>query len=90
MYAIYPAANYVAIVTSDTAKIQFDSRNVQARGIYVGVTGNITVVDPKGATVAFLGVPAGTVLPISTDQVMATGTTATDLVALLDNNEQLN
>jgi len=90
MYAIYPATNFVAIVPSNTAKIQYDSRNVMARAIYVGVGGDIACRSADGTSVVFKDVPTGSVLPIATDQVFSTGTGATNLVALLDNNEQLN
>ncbi len=50
--------------------------------IYVGGTGTVTAVTSTGATVAFVGVPAGKILPISVVRVNATGTTATSLVAL--------
>lgn len=36
-----------------------------------------------GATVTFENVPSGTVLPVSCKRVLATGTTATGIVALL-------
>ena len=56
------------------------------RGIYVGVTGNVSIDDLSGETagesVVFVGLPAGSVLPVQTARVNATGTTATSLVAL--------
>ena len=53
-----------------------------ARALYVGGTGNLSVVRLDGTTVAFVGVPAGTILPIRIRGVNQTGTTATDIVAL--------
>ena len=51
------------------------------RALYIGGAGDVTVV-MNGAPVLFVGVTAGTVLPIRTDVVMAAGTTATNIVAL--------
>ena len=56
------------------------------RGIYVGVTGDISIDDlsgeAAGESVVFVGVIGGTVLPVQTARVNATGTDATSLVAL--------
>lgn len=52
------------------------------RGIYVGVTGHVTLVDPEGNTVLFKNATQGTILPFRAKQVKATGTTATDLVGI--------
>jgi hypothetical protein len=51
--------------------------------IYVGVTGNLAVV-PYGqtASVTFVGIPAGTFLPIVVSEIKVTGTTATSLLKL--------
>ena len=51
------------------------------RAIYVGVTGNISVVDLTGATTVFPNVAVG-VLPVQAKGINATLTTATDLIAL--------
>lgn len=65
-----------AITPSDTAA------NIFTR-IYVGGTGNVKVTTESGNAVTFTAVPVGTVLPIRTSLVWATGTTATNLVGLL-------
>ena len=56
---------------------------VYTRGIYVGGAGNInmTLVDDSAA-VSFVGVLAGTVIPVRAKLVLVTGTTATNLVGL--------
>ena len=55
-----------------------------ARALYIGVTGNVAVVPSRGGSaVTFVGVPSGTILPVQAFRVMATGTTATSIVALL-------
>lgn len=53
------------------------------RGLYVGTGGDVTAVLEQGSTaVLFKAVPTGAILPICATRVKATGTTATDLVAL--------
>ena len=50
--------------------------------LYVGVAGDIKVKMAGGNDVVFKTVAAGSFLPINVIQVFATGTTATDIVAL--------
>ena len=51
--------------------------------LYVGTTGSVVVCPVNSATVVtFVGVPAGTIIPIEFQGVNATGTTAGDLVGL--------
>lgn len=52
------------------------------RGLYIGVGGNIVVVPPQGSAVTFIGVVAGTILPVQAIRVNATSTTATSIVAI--------
>jgi hypothetical protein len=81
-----PYRNAAAIVTSDTVPLA-----VPTSAIYVGggapgdvtyVPANATAVSPTAAAITLKAVPVGTVLLISAQYVMATGTTATNLVAL--------
>lgn len=72
-----PAGRYAAVAPSDSADLAFVSR-----AIYVGGDGNIAAVSPEGQTVTFVGVPAGTILPIRCARINSTGTTATNLVAM--------
>jgi hypothetical protein len=51
------------------------------RALYVGVAGNIVVRMADGAQVTFANVPVG-IIPIQVDRVLATSTTATNIVAL--------
>lgn len=53
------------------------------RAVYVGGTGDLAVRMMDGSTPIFVGVPAGTVLPIAVDKVLSTGTSATSIVGLL-------
>lgn len=74
------SADYAAAVTpTDTAATRFSA----TRGLWVGGAGNVTAImagDEQSAL--FVGVPAGTVLPIRCIRVASTGTTATSIVAL--------
>ncbi len=52
------------------------------RAIYVGGAGNVAVTMKNGTSVTFTAPPVGTILPVRATRVLATGTTATNLVAL--------
>jgi len=77
--ATVAAHKAVAVVPSDVTVL-----NV-TRGLYVGVAGNVAVVmadDAVAGTVStFVGVPAGTILPVQVVKVMV-ATTATSMLAL--------
>jgi hypothetical protein len=70
------AAEAFAVTPSDTVARP-------ARALYVGTGGNVSVVMAGGQTVTFANVPAGMLLPIEVGRVLATGTTASNIVALL-------
>lgn len=55
----------------------------QARGFFVGVGGAVVVQTPQGNSVTLTGCLAGTVYWIETSNIVAAGTTATNLVALI-------
>lgn len=73
-----PANKGFAIVPSDTADLVFNTR-----AIYIGGSGNLTVRLYEGDIIVLVGVVVGTIIPIRTNKVYSTGTTATNLVALL-------
>lgn len=75
---IGPGLKYWSITPHDST----DYVQGYARAIYVGVAGNIVVVDQDGNTATFVGVPVGTVLPVWHKRVNSTNTTASSLVAL--------
>jgi hypothetical protein len=50
--------------------------------LYVGGTGNVSVITIGGDTITFNGVPAGTTLPIQVVRLRSSGTTATLINAL--------
>lgn len=78
-----PSRRALAVVPSDTVDYLSDAGQVVPKGLYIGSAGNVRVrpVDDT-TTVDFLNVPAGTILPVRARRVLATGTTATNIVAL--------
>lgn len=72
-----PAAGIIAVVPSDTTVLS------SVRGLYVGGAGDVAVTMQDGTTGTFKAVPVGTVLPLQVSKVMATGTTATLMLALI-------
>lgn len=70
------SATFFAITPSDSVDF-----TIVPKSVYVGVTGNITAKNAAGVSVLFTAVPAGTTLPIKPTRIMATGTTASALVA---------
>jgi len=72
------AMNAAAITPSNTV----DLPAIASKGVYVGVAGAVKVDTESDTTVTFVAVPAGAILPVSVKRVYATGTAATDLVAL--------
>jgi len=54
-----------------------------SRAIYVGGAGDLAVTMWGGGDITFTGMAAGSYLPIRARTILSTGTTATDIVALL-------
>jgi hypothetical protein len=73
-----PASHGFAVTPSDSTLL-----SETTRGLYVGTTGNIAALMLSGASVTFSSVPAGAVLPVRLTKIMATGTTASNIVALV-------
>lgn len=76
-----PGFNAMAITPNDGSDMTYT-----CRALYIGGSGDISVVMDNGGrggnTVTFVGLTAGTILPIQAARVRATGTTATNIVAL--------
>ncbi len=72
-----PAGNAAAVTKSDATVFA-----PPARGLYVGGAGDVAVTTVGGDVVTFVGVLAGTVLPVYVTKVMATNTSATSIVRL--------
>jgi hypothetical protein len=68
-------ANASSVTPSDTTEIR-------ATSLYVGGAGNVAVEMAGGDDVTFSGVVAGTQLFIEVAKIKATGTTATNILAL--------
>jgi hypothetical protein len=67
-----PVRTSFVITPSDTTELPFVTR-----AIYIGSAGNLTArLADDTTSVAFNGLPPGTVLPIRVRQVYATGTTS--------------
>lgn len=52
-------------------------------GIYVGVSGDLKVTLKGGAVITFIGLSSGVIHPIAATRIWATGTTATNIVAVI-------
>ena len=65
-----------SVTPSDTVKL-----TKLARGLWVGTTGNLSVLHIDGSQVTYVGVQG--LIPVCVSRVNATGTTATDIVAMV-------
>lgn len=72
-----PASQAESISPSDSTELAHATR-----GLYVGQTGNVRAKTVTGEIVMFANMQGGLLYPVRIVQVMATGTTATDLVGL--------
>jgi hypothetical protein len=71
------ADRFVTVVTSDTVELAH-----YCRAIYVGGAGDVKVTGIYGDVTTFKAVPVGTTIEVRAKLIWATGTTATNLVAL--------
>lgn len=70
--------NAFPIVPSDV-----DDIDAITRAVYVGSGGNMVVrMSGSGGNVTFRNIPSGALLPIRISRVLATGTTAADIIGL--------
>lgn len=79
-----PAAGAVAVTPSNTVNIPSGAcRALYIGGPSTGIYADVAVL-PAGysTSVVFKNVPVGSILPVNAARVLATGTTATDIVAL--------
>lgn len=53
-----------------------------SRALYIGGAGDVAVTLKDGSTGTFSSAPAGMILPIRATRVLATGTTATNIIAM--------
>lgn len=72
-----PCDNGAAITPNNNTDLTYVSR-----AIWVGGAGSVNVVLAGGQTVLFTGILAGTLLPLRVTRVLASSTSATNLVAI--------
>jgi hypothetical protein len=66
--------NAAAVTPSDTTPI------TESTALYIGVSGDVTIITPNSQTVTLKSVPVG-IVEVKASYVKATGTTATNIVA---------
>lgn len=74
----HPSYDYAAVTPNNSV----DLPGGQARAFYIGGAGSIVLRDSAGDDVTFVAVNSGSILPVSAKRVLASGTTATNIVAL--------
>jgi hypothetical protein len=81
---IVPGRSAVAITPGDSGSGAANGEVYPAcRALYVGSTGDIKVdMAETGTAVIFVGVPAGTLLPISVTRIYDADTTASSILAI--------
>lgn len=72
-----PGEDAGAVTPSDSTNL-----TLTARALYIGGAGNVTVLTASNTVVTFSNLQTGTILPIRARRVNATGTTATNIVAI--------
>ena len=84
-YQKLQAYRAAAVTPSDTANIpSVSSATGKSFGcvLYIGTAGNIKVVTVGGDEVTFVGINTGAFIPVQVKKVFATGTTASNILAL--------
>lgn len=89
-YAVYPGVNFKTVTPSDTDKFApFANGEIKRCAfLIIGGAGNVAIRNEDGTTQVIPGLLAGGQYAISTDQVLATGTTATNIVAAFCSEDQ--
>lgn len=72
-----PLTHAAAVTPHNTNELEYVTR-----ALYVGGAGDVAVTMQDSGNVTFVGVPAGTTLPIRVKVVKVTGTDATSIIAL--------
>lgn len=73
-----PAIDAFAVTPNDNVNLP-----QTVRALYIGVAGDISLVTAQGSTVSFTNLAGSMVLPVTTQRVRASGTTAGDIVGLI-------
>ena len=81
-----PAIKSFAITPADNTPFQVTIGGIVygfCRAIYVGGTGDVTIINMDGTTVKYTACPVGLIIPAIAQGVMSTGTSATSLVGMI-------
>ena len=82
-YQKLQAGRALTIVPSDTVNIPDVSGGTNNGCVlYVGTAGNLRVLTVGGDDVTFIGINTGAFIPVQVLRVFATGTTASNIIAL--------
>lgn len=79
---VFGSDDCYAVTPADATDLPFAPQTMGTRALFVTVGGNVSVNLAGGGTAVLTGLVAGQVLPISVTRVLATGTTATGILAL--------
>jgi hypothetical protein len=75
----FPATRLRAITPNDATELQY-----VPKALYIGGAGNVSILAQEdSAPVTLTAVPSGTIIPVRARIVRSTGTTATNIVALI-------
>ena len=74
--ATVSAFNAAAVTLSDSTVL------APTRALYIGAGGNLKVTMAYGSEVTFVGLAAGSILPVQVTKCFATGSTAASVIAL--------
>jgi hypothetical protein len=79
---LYPSPDPTAPMTHLAAVTPHDTNDLAflSRGVYVGVTGNLAVLDAAGNAVTITSLAAGVWHPLRLSRIKSTGTTATSIL----------
>jgi hypothetical protein len=90
-HAHWPARYATALTPSDSVAVAVGPGGVYAKRLFVGVTGDVNLITAGdngngglGTAVLYKAVPAGTYLNVQVRTLLATGTTATNIVGEAD------
>ncbi len=72
-----PAQRAADVTPSDSTDLA-----TSARSLWIGAAGDVRLTTVGGDTVTFVGCTGGSLLPVRAARVHATGTTATNIIAL--------
>lgn len=80
--AVSTTPNPAVEAIAATVTQNFTASGKLARAVYVGATGDVTLILPDDGPVEFKAVPAGTILPVRCKRVSAASASPANIVAL--------